>query len=840
MANDEKLLNYLKRVTADLHQTRERLRKAETATEEPIAIVGMGCRYPGGVTTPDGLWDLVADGRDAIAGFPEDRGWNLENLFDADPDAVGTSYVHEGGFLAAAAEFDAEFFGISPREALATDPQQRLLLETAWETFENARIDPSSLADSDVGVFTGMANGDYALTVDQVPEGFEGYLGIGGAGSIASGRISYSLGLLGPAVSLDTGCSSSLVAMHLASYALRSGECSMALAGGAMVMATPGGFVGFSRQRGLARDGRCKSFGEGADGTNWSEGVGLLLLERLSDARRNGHEVLAVIRGTAVNQDGASNGLTAPNGPSQERVIRQALANAGLTVADVDVVEGHGTGTALGDPIEAQALLATYGQNRPEDQPLWLGSIKSNIGHTQAAAGAAGIIKMVQAMRHGVLPKTLHADQPTSKVDWASGAVSLLTEARPWPETEHPRRAGISSFGVSGTNAHVILEQPPEAETAETEVDDAGTPGLVATGGVVPWVLSGKTQAALRAQAERLVSHLESGSDANAVDVGWSLATTRAALEHRAVILATDTESGTETARALAEGRPDPLLITGQTGTDGKTVFVFPGQGAQWAGMGAQLLHTSPVFAARLHECAEALAPYTDWSLIDVITGAPDASSLDRVDVVQPATFAIVVSLAALWQSCGIHPDAVIGHSQGEIAAACVAGHLTLPTAAKIITLRSQTIAHHLAGHGGMMSVLTPHKQVKETLTQWQGKLWIAAHNSPQTTVVAGDTDALHELHTHYTDQGIRARIIPVDYASHTGHVDTIEDALHQALADTTTEPGTIPWLSTVTGQWTEPHTADGDYWYRNLRQTVQFDTTIRTLADDDYRTFIE
>ncbi|NUH44399.1 type I polyketide synthase, partial [Streptomyces samsunensis] len=651
MANDEKLLNYLKRVTADLHQTRERLRKAETATEEPIAIVGMGCRYPGGVTTPDGLWDLVADGRDAIAGFPEDRGWNLENLFDADPDAVGTSYVHEGGFLAAAAEFDAEFFGISPREALATDPQQRLLLETAWETFENARIDPSSLADSDVGVFTGVANGDYALTVDQVPEGFEGYLGIGGAGSIASGRISYSLGLLGPAVSLDTGCSSSLVAMHLASYALRSGECSMALAGGAMVMATPGGFVGFSRQRGLARDGRCKSFGEGADGTNWSEGVGLLLLERLSDARRNGHEVLAVIRGTAVNQDGASNGLTAPNGPSQERVIRQALANAGLTVADVDVVEGHGTGTALGDPIEAQALLATYGQNRPEDQPLWLGSIKSNIGHTQAAAGAAGIIKMVQAMRHGVLPKTLHADQPTSKVDWASGAVSLLSEARPWPETGHPRRAGISSFGVSGTNAHVILEQPPEAETAETEVDDAGTLGLVATGGVVPWVLSGKTQAALRAQAERLVSHLESGSDANAVDVGWSLATTRAALEHRAVILATDTESGVATARALAEGRPDPLLITGQTAANGKTVFVFPGQGAQWAGMGAQLLTTSPVFAARLHECAEALAPYTDWSLIDVITGTPDAPSLDRVDVVQPATFAVVVSLAALWQS---------------------------------------------------------------------------------------------------------------------------------------------------------------------------------------------
>ncbi|MFD8627644.1 beta-ketoacyl synthase N-terminal-like domain-containing protein, partial [Streptomyces hygroscopicus] len=699
--------------------------RARGVSDEPVAIVAMGCHLPGEVATPEDLWRLVADGRDAITGFPEDRGWDLAGLFDSDPDAVGTSYVREGGFLTDAGGFDAAFFGISPREALAMDPQQRLLLETAWETFENAGIDPSSLHGTDVGVFSGVMYHDYGTDAGAAAEGLEGHLGVGSAGSVVSGRVAYTLGLTGPAVTVDTACSSSLVALHLAVQAVRTGECSLALAGGVAVMSRPTSFIEFSRQRGLARDGRCKSFGEGADGTNWSEGVGLVLLERLSDARRNGHEVLAVIRGTAVNQDGASNGLTAPNGPSQERVIRQALANAGLSPADVDAVEAHGTGTALGDPIEAQALLATYGQERAAENPLWLGSLKSNIGHAQAAAGVAGVIKMVLAMRRGVLPRTLYADQPTTKVDWSQGAVSLLTEARPWPETGHARRAGVSSFGVSGTNAHVILEQAPETATtpeadgSEADGSEPETPGLVATGGVVPWLLSAKSADALRAQAQRLLTHLESGDTPRAVDIGWSLATTRAALDHRAVIL-TDTDTGADSDNgsgggeamaaltALAAGQPHPRLITGQAGVDGKTVFVFPGQGSQWTGMGAQLLATSPVFAARMHECAQALARFTDWDLIDVITGAPGAPGLDRVDVVQPATFAVMVSLAALWQSHGIHPDAVIGHSQGEIAAACVAGVLTLHDAAKIVTLRSQTIAHHLAGHGAMMSLAAP------------------------------------------------------------------------------------------------------------------------------------
>nr|WP_325114272.1 SDR family NAD(P)-dependent oxidoreductase [Streptomyces sp. GMR22] len=834
MSNEEKLVEYLKRVMADLRQTQRRLREVEDKSREPIAIVAMSCRFPGGVRSPEELWGLLARGEDAVSEFPEDRGWDLAELYDPDPDRSGTSYVKEGAFLSDAGAFDPTFFGISPREALAMDPQQRLLLETSWEAMERAGVTPASLRGSKTGVFVGTNGQDYTVALRQAPKGVEGFLATSGAASVMSGRLSYTFGFEGPAVTVDTACSSSLVALHLAVQSLRQGECPLALAGGVTVMSTPGLFVEFSRQRGLAPDGRCKAFAAAADGTGWGEGVGMLLLERLSDARRNGHPVLAVIRGSAVNQDGSSSGLTVPNGISQQRVILQALANARLSAAEVDAVEAHGTGTTLGDPIEAQALLATYGQDRAEGRPLLLGSVKSNLGHTQAAAGVAGVMKMVLAMQHGALPKTLHVDEPTPHVDWSAGAVELLAEQVAWPESGEPRRAGVSAFGVSGTNAHVVLEQAPVGD--EDDAAEEGVSGDDSAVAVVPWVLTARSEAALRAQAGRLASYVEERAELSAGDVGWSLATTRTVFEHRAVVLAGDGDGLVNGLGALAEGNTAPGVVRGMATARDHAVLVFPGQGSQWVGMAAGLLESSPVFAERLAECAAALGPFVDWSLADVLG---DPAALERVDVVQPVLWAVMVSLAELWRSYGVEPAAVIGHSQGEIAAACVAGALSLEDAARVVALRSKAL-RALSGLGGMVSVSLPVGEVRERLGRWGERLSVAAVNGPSAVVASGDADALDELLAACEADEVRARRIPVDYASHCAHVEAIEDELRQALAGINPRPSSVPFYSTVTGGVLDTEELDAAYWYRNLRQTVRFDETVRALLADGFQVFVE
>ncbi|GAA3245954.1 type I polyketide synthase [Dactylosporangium siamense] len=801
----------------------------DAAADEPIAIVGMSCRFAGGVESPEDLWTLLSEGGDAIGPLPTDRGWDVDGLYDPDPDRAGRSYVRDGGFLRDAVRFDPQLFGISPREAIAMDPQQRLLLEVAWEAFEAAGINHATLRGTPAGVYVGAAGGDYGARLPHVPDGAEGHLIIGTESSVASGRIAYTFGLEGPAVTVDTACSSGMVATHLAAQALRRGECDLALAGGVAVMSSPAAFVGFSRQRGLAVDGRCKAFSDDADGMGLAEGAGMLVLERLSDAQARGRRILAVVRGSALNQDGASNGLTAPNGPAQQRVIRAALHAAGLRPSDVDAVEAHGTGTALGDPIEAQALLATYGQDRPADRPLWLGSLKSNVGHTQAAAGIGGIIKMVLAMRHGTLPRTLHADRPSTHVDWTAGAVELLTDARDWPDTDRPRRAGVSSFGVSGTNAHIILEAPAATTPAPAPADPPAA---------VPVLLSAHSDEALRAQAGRLATHL-AGTDDALADAAWSLFTARAPLAHRAAVAGTDRDDVVRQLVALAAGTPATATVTGTVRAGGKVAFVFPGQGSQWLGMGVELLATEPVFRERIEACEAALAPFVDWSLTAVLRGEPGAPGLDRVDVVQPVLWAVMVSLAAWWTSRGVTPDVVVGHSQGEIAAACVAGILSLQDAARVVALRSQALSV-LAGRGGMLSVALPPDRAAERLAPWAERLSVAAVNGTGSVVVSGDVAALGELADACAADGVRTRRVEVDYASHCAHVEAIHDQLLDVLAPVAPRPARIEFHSTVGADVTDIDLGGAEYWYRNLRHSVRFAPAVGTLAGAGVTVFVE
>ncbi|MFJ2249633.1 type I polyketide synthase, partial [Streptomyces sp. NPDC087862] len=825
----EKLEAYLRRTANALVETEKELTAERAARTEPIAVVSMACRLPGGIDTPEAFWELLSSGGDAVGGLPSR--WDGLGVYDSDPEAVGKSYSREGGFIEGVEGFDASFFGISPREALSMDPQQRLVLEASWEALERAGIRPESVSGTRTGVYLGTMSSDYGNQQGHDLDALDGYVSTGNASSVVSGRVSYSLGLQGPAVTVDTACSSSLVSVHLAVQALRQGECELALAGGVTVMSTPALFVEFSRLKGMAADGRCKSFSAAADGAGWAEGAGVLVLKRLSAAERDGDRVLAVLRGSAVNQDGRSQGLTAPNGPSQQRVIQDALEASRLAPADIDAIEAHGTGTSLGDPIEAGALAEVFGPGRAVDRPVYLGSSKSNIGHAQAAAGVIGVMKMVLALQHETLPKTLHAEEPSSHIQWDGSGLELLQDARAWVrDAARVRRAGVSSFGLSGTNAHVIVEEPPLAEPS----------GAGVSGGPVPVVVSGQSDSALREQAGRWASWLSGREGVGLVDVAVTAGRHRSHFGSRASVVAADSAELVGALEALAGGRAHDAVVTGVARERGKVVFVYPGQGSQWVGMGRELLASSEVFAESVDACDVALRPFTGWSVREVLAGEEgEHPPFDRVDVVQPALFAMGVALSALWRSLGVVPGAVVGHSQGEVVAAVVSGALTLEQGAQIVAQRSKAVLA-CAGLGGMALIERPVALVEEFLAPYGDALSVAAVNTAGSTIISGRAEAVERIVAELQARDVYARKINVDYASHNAQMDPLLPGLASGFEGLVPRRAGIPFYSTVTGEVSDGTGLDGAYWCRNLREPVRFDRALNRLLDEGHGVFVE
>ncbi|HMG52183.1 MAG TPA: beta-ketoacyl synthase N-terminal-like domain-containing protein, partial [Kofleriaceae bacterium] len=802
---------------------------------DAVAIVAMACRYPGGIATPEALWQLVERGGDAITRMPARSGWDVEAMYDPDPDAPGKSVTREGGLLGDAGLFDPTFFGVSPREAERLDPQQRLLLETAWEALERAAIVPATLERSLTGVYAGVMYNDYGWDrFVAAPAQLDGHIGVGSYGSTATGRISYTLGLQGPAITIDTACSSSLVAIHLAIQALRQGEIDLALAGGVAVMGTPATFIEWSRQRGLAPDGRCKSFSDDADGVGFSEGCGMLVLQRVADARRHGRRVLAVVRGSAVNQDGRSWRLTAPNAQAQERVIRQALASAGIEARDVDAVEAHGTGTLRGDPVEVSALQATYGAAHTAEAPLYLGSLKSNLGHTQAAAGVAGIIKMVLALEREALPPSRYADRPSRRVDWSDRRVQLLDAAVAWPRrADRVRRAGVSSFGLSGTNAHLIIEEPAPAPAR------IGEPRVAAAvGAAIPLVISGIGDAALRANAGRLADHLRARPALAVLDVAYSLATTRTAFARRAALIAAPDAPRDQLIGRLAAlaagGAPGDAVLPADHAR-GKLVVLFTGQGSQRAAMGRALAAADAGFRRHLEAVAAALDRHLARPVLEIVSAGDGA--LDRTEHAQPALFALEVALFRRLAELGVTADLLLGHSVGELAAAHVAGVLALDDAARLVAARGR-LMQACRGDGAMVSIaaseaeLAPHVPAGAT---------IAGLNGPRQTVVSGDAGAVEALARQFEHQGRKVRRLVVSHAFHSPHMDGMLDAFERVAADCAFHPPNIPIVSNVTGRLaTADELCSPAYWARHVRSPVRFLDGIQAALADGATAFVE